>query len=337
MAPFTISPHRPLPYQCCLPQEPLFMQSKMSPELSYSKPGTHEDLHLNCYRKTSIMKIRLHLWQVIQRVVNCCTSVAKLFCSKMFFFVCVGKNMTMTGELKKRGVEALEREIWDGKDPEMKVVMKLDDEDELMEPSVERESSMIDSDEEEDDEARLSEWESDEETDEEEDDEDNEEEDCEPQDVDSEWSDDDDDDSEASAESLELWESFLNSNDPYNPLSFCSSTGSRTNTKHDQLTLNLQNKAKPTPATRPEECHPKPNSKEGGKKVCFSDKVTVHPLVAWSFASRDARDGSCWLQMARDRERFRRRVENIENVIKPCLTPEHRASVWKRLHRKTLS
>jgi len=72
-------------------------------------------------------------------------------------------------------------------------------------------------------------------------------------------------------------------------------------------------------------------------QVCFSDKVTVHPLVAWSFASREARDGSCWLQMARDRERFRRRVENIENVIKPCLTPEHRASVWERLQRNTLS
>lgn len=191
----------------------------------------------------------------------------------MFFFVCVGKNMTMTGELKKRGVEALEREIWDGKDPEMKVVMKLDDEDELMEPAVERESSMIDSDEEDDDdEARLSEWESDEETDEEGDDEDNEVEDCEPQDVDSEWSDDDDDDSEASAESLELWESFLNSNDPYNPLSFCSSTGSRTNTKQNQLTLSSQNKAQPTPTTRPEECHLKPNSKEGGKKVNISWK-----------------------------------------------------------------
>ncbi|XP_067257434.1 protein phosphatase 1 regulatory subunit 15A [Chanodichthys erythropterus] len=335
MAPFTISPHHPLPVQCCLPQEALFIQSKMSPELLSSKPGTHEDLPLNYYHKTSIMKIRLHLWQVIRRVVNCCMSVAELFCSKMFFFICVGKNMTMTGEMKC-GVEALEREIRDGKDLEMKVLMELDDDDdeELIEPAVERESSMIDSDEEEDDEARLSEWESDEETDEEED-EDTEEEDCEPQDVDSEWSDDDDDDegdSEASAESLELWESFLNSSDPYNPLSFCSSTSSRTNTKQNQLT---QIKTQPSPATSPEECHPKPNSKEGGKKVCFSDKVTVHPLVVWSFASRAARDGSCWLQMARDRERFRRRVENIENVIKPCLTPEHRASVWERLQRKT--
>lgn len=251
------------------------MQSKMSPELSSSKPGTHEDLPLNYYHKTSIMKIKLHLWQVIRGVVNCCMSVAEHFCSKMFFFICVGKNMAMTGEMKKCGEEALKREIRDGKDPEMKVVMELDvDEEELIEPAVERESSMIDSDEEEDDEVRLSEWESDEETDdEEEDDEDTEEEDCEPQDVDSEWSDDDDEgDSEASAESLELWESFFNSSDPYNPLSFCSSTGSRTNTKQNQLT---QIKNQPTPATRPEECHPKPNSKEGGKKVNISWKSVL--------------------------------------------------------------
>lgn len=260
-------------------------------------------------------------------------SVTELLSSKMFFFFCVGKNMTMTGELKKKsGLEALERpgcQISGGasemKDPE--VVMELDDD----EPAADEwESSVIDSDEEEDDEARLSEWESDEETDEDEEEED--EEDCEPEDEDSEWSDEDEDDgdSEASAESLELWESFLNRGDPYNPLSFCSSIGSRTNSKQNQQTP-------PPPGTRPEECepNPKPDSKEGGKKVCFSDQVTVRPLVAWSFASRAARDGSCWMQMARDRERFRRRAESIETLLKPCLTAELRAGVWERLQRKT--
>ena len=41
---------------------------------------------------------------------------------------------------------------------------------------------------------------------------------------DSDWSDGTDDDSVASAESVELWESFLHSSDPYNPLSFSSCT-----------------------------------------------------------------------------------------------------------------
>ncbi|KAL1270541.1 hypothetical protein QQF64_029557 [Cirrhinus molitorella] len=292
------------------------------------------------------MKIRVPLWQVIRRVVNFCMSVTELFSSKMFFFICVGKNMTMKGELKKSGVEALERpgcEVKDEpsemKDPE--VIMELDDCDKSAD---EQELFVIDWDEEEDDdEARLSDWESGEESEEEEEEEDDEdEEDCETKDEDSEWSDEDDDgegDSEASAESLELWESFLNNDDPYNPLSFCSSVGSRTNTKKNQQTPCSQSTTQSAPAPRLEECEtrPKPNSKEGGKKVCFSDKVTVHPLVVWSFASRAARSGSCWMQMARDRERFRRRVESIEPVLKPCLTPEHTANVWERLQSKTYS
>ncbi|XP_016099467.1 protein phosphatase 1 regulatory subunit 15A isoform X2 [Sinocyclocheilus grahami] len=311
MAPLTISTHHPLPYQCGLH---LFMQSKRSPELSSGSPAAHEDLPLSHYHRTSVMKIRVCLWPVIRRVLYFCASV---ICSKICFFICVGKNMT--GESKKSGVEALERpggEIGDAasemKDPE--VIMELESADE------ERESSAIDWDEEEDeDEARLSEWESDEET--------KDEEDCETEDEDSEWSDEDEGDSEASAESLELWESFLNSGDPYNPLSFCSSIGSRTNTEQCS-----QIKTQPKPETRPEECEPKPK-----EKVCFSDKVTVCPLVAWSFASRAARDGSCWMQMARDRERFRRRAESIETLLKPCLTADHRAGVWERLQRKTSS
>ncbi|XP_052456906.1 protein phosphatase 1 regulatory subunit 15A [Carassius gibelio] len=287
MVPFTISTHHHhlllLLYQCGLH---LFMQS-------------------------SVVKIRLRLWQVIQRVLHFCTSVTQLFSlSEIFFFMCVGKNTTMTGELKKSGLEALERpggEIGDGaseiKDPEV-IIMDLDDE---------RDSSAIDWDEEDDDEARLSEGESDDD------------EDREMEEEDSEWSDEDEEgDSEASAESLELWESFLNSGDPYNPLSFCSSTGSRTNTEQCS-------QIKTQPDTRPEECEPKP--KERGAKVCFSDQVTVRPLLAWGFASRAARDGSCWMQMARDRERFRRRAEGVETLLKPCLTAEHRAGVWETLQR----
>ncbi|XP_051549642.1 protein phosphatase 1 regulatory subunit 15A [Myxocyprinus asiaticus] len=377
MAPFTICPAHPLSHQAAL-----YMQSKMSPELSSNTPGRHEDLPLSPYGRMSIfsmlLKIKLHPWQVIRRVVNCCMSVTELFRSKMSFFICVGKNMAMTGDLKTSGVEAQERPGWEFrnrtiglvntnkemKDPEMRAMVELDDE-ELIWPAEKQESSVNDSDEEEDDEepnlSEWLEWESEEEIeevnenedDEEEDDEDNEEhipqdEDCESErdeNVDSEWSDDDDEDdegdSEASTESLELWESFLNSSDPYNPLSFSSSTGSRTNTAsttQNQLTLCSQIKqVKHSTSKAAEEHQPKQRTKEGGKKVCFSDELTVHPLVAWSFASRAARDGSCWLQMARDKERFKRRVENIEKVIKPCLTPEHRASVWEILQRETLS
>nr|XP_055068166.1 protein phosphatase 1 regulatory subunit 15A [Misgurnus anguillicaudatus] len=357
MAPFIFHPHRPLSYQCRLPLPALYKQTKMTSELSLSTPETHQDLPLSPYHPTSILlKIRLHLWQIIRRVINCCACVTELFSSNMFFFICVGKNIAMTGELKKGTAEAQERPGWEftsgsmglvNFDEEMKdTEMKVMEMDELAKPAEMMDLSVIDSDdeEEEEDEARLSEWESDEETDdddsndeeeeEEEGGEDNEEQPHDNDDEDSEWSDDEDGDSEGSAESFELWESFFNSSDPYNPLSFSCSTGSKTNTTNkNQLTASLQIKqTKSTPATKAEEQYPKPSTKEGGKKVCFSDKVTVRPLVAWSFASRAARDGSCWMQMARDRERFRRRVKSIESIIEPCLTPEHRAGIWKRLH-----
>ncbi|XP_050971231.1 histone H3.v1-like [Labeo rohita] len=118
-------------------------------------------------------------------------------------------------------------------------------------------------DEEEDDEAGLSEWESGEESEEEEEEEEDEE--CEEdEEEDSGWSDEDDEgDSEASAESLELWESFLNSSDPHNPLSFCSSISSRTNAKQNQQSPCSQSKTQSAPDTRLEECEPRPGASLG--------------------------------------------------------------------------
>ncbi|XP_056318415.1 protein phosphatase 1 regulatory subunit 15A [Danio aesculapii] len=306
MAPFTISTPHPSPHQGCLPQKPSFVQSEMS--LLSSK---RQDLCVIDHLKASVMKMKLHLWQAVNTVQNYCVSVAQLLKSKMIFFICVGRKVAMMGVLKKSGAEALERpetrdEEREMKDPEMDLEEK------------ERESSGIDdlegkeqesSGNEDEDEA---EWESDEEEGEETED--------------SDWS-DDDDDSEASAESLEIWESFLNNGDPYNPLSFCSSVSSRTNTQPI--------KTQPSADTRLEESQEKTQSKNSGKKVCFSERVCVRPLLVWSFASRSARDGSCWLQMARDRERFRRRVQTLEPVLKPCLMPEHRARVWERLRINT--
>ncbi|KAI7814998.1 hypothetical protein IRJ41_024700 [Triplophysa rosa] len=286
MAPFTISPHHSLSYQCHLPPTAPYQQSKMSVELSSNTTGTPEDRPLSAYRRMSVssmlLKIRLHLWQVIQRVQNCFMSVIELFGSNMFLFICVGKNTAMTGELKKNSVvEAQERpgvEFMSGMLRSVELdkqiqdsEMELDDEG-LTTPAERQEWSMDDSEEE--DECQLSEWESEEDDDdEEEEEEDGEEEQTRHEetecDVDSEWSDDDDDeDSEASTESLELWESFFKSSDPYNPLSFSSCTASRTNTSStskNQLTPSSEIKQ----ATNEEEHYPKPSTKKG-KKVKIS-------------------------------------------------------------------
>ncbi|KAA0724007.1 hypothetical protein E1301_Tti024206 [Triplophysa tibetana] len=164
MAPFTITPHHSLSYQCHVPQTAPYQQSKMSLGLSSSTTGTPQDLPLSAYRRMSVstmlLKIRLHLWQVIQRVQNCFMSVIELFGSNMFSSTCVGKNTAMMGELKKNGVvEAQERPGVEFMSGRMRSVeldeeimkdseMELEDE-ELTTPAERQECSMDDSEEEE--------------------------------------------------------------------------------------------------------------------------------------------------------------------------------------------
>lgn len=57
------------------------------------------------------------------------------------------------------------------------------------------------------------------------------------------------------------------------------------------------------------------------KKVTFKpDKelVTVHRMVTWDYAYRACRRGP-WEQMAQDRARFARRIEEVALVVEPCL------------------
>ena len=56
-------------------------------------------------------------------------------------------------------------------------------------------------------------------------------------------------------------------------------------------------------------------------------------MVAWSFAYRQARKG-IWEQEARDRERFRHRINNTENNIGWVFSKSHRAEVYHKLHDK---
>jgi hypothetical protein len=47
--------------------------------------------------------------------------------------------------------------------------------------------------------------------------------------------------------------------------------------------------------------------------VTFSERVTIHPLVTWSFAYRQARGGAQhWVA---DRIRFQKRVEELEKKL----------------------
>ncbi|XP_061679746.1 protein phosphatase 1 regulatory subunit 15B [Syngnathoides biaculeatus] len=75
----------------------------------------------------------------------------------------------------------------------------------------------------------------------------------------------------------------------------------------------------------------------GSKKKCevrFSPVVEVHVMWAWRFATAATRKGP-WEEMARDRDRFRRRVGEAERTIGYCLEPAHRARmrVYVDAHR----
>ncbi|XP_040019318.2 uncharacterized protein LOC120809528 [Gasterosteus aculeatus] len=59
------------------------------------------------------------------------------------------------------------------------------------------------------------------------------------------------------------------------------------------------------------------------KKVHFSPEVQVHVMRTWPFARQASRKGH-WEEMARDRDRFRRRVWEAEQTIGRCLSPDHR-------------
>ena len=54
------------------------------------------------------------------------------------------------------------------------------------------------------------------------------------------------------------------------------------------------------------------------KKVSFSDDIEIHTMIYWSFAYQSARKGK-WEECARDRERFKRRINSSNAILMPVL------------------
>nr|CAI5855152.1 unnamed protein product [Callosobruchus analis] len=50
-------------------------------------------------------------------------------------------------------------------------------------------------------------------------------------------------------------------------------------------------------------------------------------MVQWSYAYQQARKGP-WEEYARDRDRFRKRVQDLENILTPVFNSKHRESVY---------
>ncbi|KAG8567864.1 hypothetical protein GDO81_013808 [Engystomops pustulosus] len=184
----------------------------------------------------------------------------------------------------------------------------------------------------------------------------------------SDWSDDDSWDEDSTCHDDEdLWASFCRSDDPYNPLSFSMPTKSpekpmkeapikcleksqiQDNMDHSKVVKidsGIVEKQKTKLCKKPVLIGHKSSHKcsllkeespwqdnHGTKKVRFSPKVTVHPIITWSFAHRMARKGP-WEEYARDRSRFQRRIAETEAAIGFCLEALHREKIWTRLNGK---
>lgn len=77
-----------------------------------------------------------------------------------------------------------------------------------------------------------------------------------------------------------------------------------------------------------EETHDKMDSGVEGKRVRFDPKPKVLVMRVWDFAYRACRKGDCWQQIARDHERFRRRILQQHNVISQVLGATHREKIF---------
>ncbi|XP_057692811.1 protein phosphatase 1 regulatory subunit 15B [Corythoichthys intestinalis] len=141
-----------------------------------------------------------------------------------------------------------------------------------------------------------------------------------------------------------LWRSLDQKDDPYHPLNFQAPLSDRqpqhvpqplkvtptkcteTLKKHTQRSRFGSQDVIRVPWKRPAQRHqlPERHSPHAQKKVRFSPVVEVHVMWAWHFATAASRKGP-WEEMARDRERFRRRVDEAERAIGYCFNAAHRA------------
>ncbi|XP_073847783.1 protein phosphatase 1 regulatory subunit 15 [Musca autumnalis] len=69
------------------------------------------------------------------------------------------------------------------------------------------------------------------------------------------------------------------------------------------------------------------------KKVRFNTKPVVHVMHTWNYAYRAARKGN-WEMYARDRARFKMRIDRTANVLNRILEPEHRQKIFEQRFAK---
>uniref|UniRef100_A0A671NPJ8 Protein phosphatase 1 regulatory subunit 15B-like n=1 Tax=Sinocyclocheilus anshuiensis TaxID=1608454 RepID=A0A671NPJ8_9TELE len=129
-------------------------------------------------------------------------------------------------------------------------------------------------------------------------------------------------------ENRRLWNSFSCSADPYSPLNFQAPIQTRKPPKGCR-----KEKAPGTPRYKREEAEERLDSgfSEISPVPC-SSSVTAIQLKKEFYASSDEDRHGPWEEIARDRCRFQRRVQEVEETISYCLSPTFRLDIFQRLH-----
>ena len=70
-----------------------------------------------------------------------------------------------------------------------------------------------------------------------------------------------------------------------------------------------------------------------GKTVHFSQSVQVYWIHDWLQAHKMARNGQCWIQLAIDRCRFQRQVNDLSLSLGPVLSTNHRQRIYNERFR----
>uniref|UniRef100_A0A9J7ZYD0 Protein phosphatase 1 regulatory subunit 15A/B C-terminal domain-containing protein n=1 Tax=Cyprinus carpio carpio TaxID=630221 RepID=A0A9J7ZYD0_CYPCA len=136
-------------------------------------------------------------------------------------------------------------------------------------------------------------------------------------------------------ENQRLWNSFSCSADPYSPFNFQAPIQTRKTPKGCR-----KEKAPGTPRYKREEAEERLDSgfSEISPVPCSSSataiqlkKVTFVEEVEEFYASCDEDRHGPWEEIARDRCRFQRRVQEVEETISYCLSPTFRLDIFQRL------
>ncbi|XP_036224798.2 anaphase-promoting complex subunit 2 isoform X4 [Bactrocera oleae] len=77
------------------------------------------------------------------------------------------------------------------------------------------------------------------------------------------------------------------------------------------------------------------DQREEELQVRFNLNPEIHVMYAWSYAYKSARKGH-WESLARDRDRFRKRIENTSKYINHILTREHRSFIYNTRFDKNM-